>query len=181
MKSQGVKFFPEVDQGPDSVETKRKELVAKGRTEKEVKKLVPDWDASQVRTWVCEFPVAAPKGSITRHNITAIQQLEWYLKVMKNWCEHNQSITVYVKQDEWVNVGAWVYDHFDDIVGVSFLPYEDGHYKLAPYEEISKEKYEDLAAKMPKLDWSKLPDFEKDDQTVVAQTLACSGNTCDLG
>lgn len=180
MKSQGVEFVPENDQGPESVAVKRKALIERGRTEKEAKILVPDWDESQVRTWVCGFPVAAPKGAVTRQDVDAIGQLEWYLKIMRNWIEHNQSITVYVKPEEWVKVGAWVYDHFDEIVGITFLPFDGGHYKLAPYSDLTQEEYEKILKAFPKLDWTQLPKFETDDNTVSAQTLACTGGGCDV-
>jgi len=182
MKSQGVKFCPEVGQRAKDIDRKQRELVKKGRTEEEAKVLVPDWTEDQVMTWVCEFPEAAPKGAIVRHDVDAIEQLEWYLKLKTKWCEHNQSITVYVKKNEWLKVGAWVYDHFDEIAGVSFLPAEDEEikYELAPYEEITKEKYEEMLDKMPKLDYSKLSEFEQEDNTVGAKTLACSADGCEM-
>lgn len=154
MRDQGVKWFPEVGQ--------------ENRT--------PD----KVTTWVCEFPMAAPKGAVTRDQMTAIQQLEWYLKMQKNWCEHNQSCTIYVRDDEWLKVGAWVYDHWDDVVGVAFLPYDGGVYKLAPYEEITKEEYERRVKEFPVIDWSQLSEYEVEDTTVGAQTYACSGDKCEL-
>ena len=180
MKAQGVKFSPENDQGPESIAEKRKALVAKGHSEASAKKLVPDWDESQVRTWVCEFPMAGPKGAITRSKVTAIDQLEWYLKVQKNWCEHNQSITVYVRDDEWLKVGAWIYDHFDEIVGVTCLPYDGGSYKQMPFEEITEEQYKEMVKKFPKLDWTVLPQFEHDDQTTGAQLLSCTAGNCEV-
>jgi len=181
MKAQGVVFSPENNQGPEEVIERRKQLVAKGQTEAAAKKLVPDWDPSQVRTWVCEFPQRSPKGAITRRDMDAIAQLEWYLKIQKNWCEHNQSITVYVRDYEWIKVGAWIYDHFDEIVGVTCLPYDGGgYYKQMPYEEITKEQYEEMVKNFPKLDWTQLPAYEHDDQTTGAQLLACVAGNCDL-
>jgi ribonucleoside-triphosphate reductase (thioredoxin) len=180
MKDQGFKFTPENGQGPESVQLRRKELLAKGRTALETKILVPEWDESQVLTWVVAFPEAAPKNAITRDQVSAIDQLEWYLKVKQNWCEHNQSITVYVRDNEWIKVGAWVYDHFDEIGGISFLPYDGGNYEQAPYEEISKEKYEELIKSTPKVDYSKLAQYELDDFTTGAQALSCSAGGCEL-
>src|SRR6185503_912186 len=94
---------------------------------------------SDVSTWVISFPVKAPENAITRHNVSAIDQLEWYKKIQKNWCEHNASMTVYVRDDEWFKVGNWVYENWDVVNGVSFLPFDGGKYKQTPYEEITKE------------------------------------------
>lgn len=154
MRDQGVKFFPEVGQ----------------------EALPPE----KVSTWVFEVPMAAPKGAVTRDQMTAIEQLEWYLKMQRHWCEHNQSCTIYVRDDEWLKVGAWVYDHWDDVVGVAFLPYDGGRYKLAPYEEITKEEYERRLKEFPVLDWSQLSKYEVEDTTVGAQTFACAGDKCEL-
>ncbi len=180
MKDQGIKFKPENGQGPEAVVQRRKDLVAKGRTEKEAKLLVPEWDESQTTTWVCSFPVAAPKGCVTRSKVSAIESLEWYLKIMSNWAEHNQSITVFVKDEEWLEVGAWVYAHFNEIVGVSFLPFSDASYQQMPYEEITEEQYEKLAKDFPKIDYSVLSKYELADGTTSSQTLACMGNSCEL-
>ncbi len=174
MKSQGVKFSPENGQGPEMVAARRKELVKFGRTEEEANVLVPDWSPGQVSTWVFSVPISAPKGAITRDQVTAIDQLEWYKKLLENWCEHNQSITIYVRDEEWLKVGAWVHDNFDKLVAVSFLPYDGGKYAQAPYEEISKDEYDRLVKEIPKLDYSKLSGFEMEDQTTGAQQLACS-------
>lgn len=180
MKDQGVKFEPENGQGPDAVEQKRQKLIAMGRSENEAKVLVPDWSEEQVQTWVFGIPVAAPENSITRSEMTAIQQLEWYLKMVENWCEHNQSITVYVRDDEWAEVGAWVYRNFDKLVAVSFLPYDGGKYKLPPYEEIDKDQYNSLLKEFPKLDYSQLGKYELEDTTTGAQQFACVGAGCDV-
>lgn len=181
MRDQGVVFYPEVGEGPEDVLEKREKLVAGGRTEDEARALVPDWNADAVMTWVCEFPEAAPKGAITRDQVTAVEQLEWYLK-LKNWCEHNQSMTVYVRDDEWLRVGAWVYDHFDDIVGITFLPYDGGKYKLAPYEAITEDEYRKRAKAFPAIDYSRLSDYELEDTTAgIQQMQACSGpGGCEL-
>ena len=99
----------------------------------------------------------------------------------RHWTEHKPSITVTVKEEEWLQVGSWVYDHLDEMSGVSFLPYSDHCYKQAPYQECTKEEYEALVAKMPKgVDWSKLSDFEKTDTTTGVQQLACVSGTCEI-
>lgn len=128
-------------------------------------------------TLVFSFPTKAPKGSITRNQVTAIQQLEQYLNYKENWCEHNPSITVYVKEEEWMEVGAWVYKHFDDIIGVTFLPHSDHVYKQAPYQDITKEEYDQMMKTFPKsIDWTKLQ--ENTDLTEGAQELACVAGVC---
>lgn len=179
MRDQGVRFTPENDQGPETLEQRRKDLVKKGRSEEETKLLIPEWDESQVMTWVCAFPVKAPEGAVTRDRVSAIEQLEWYLKIKESWAEHNQSVTIYVKDDEWLKIGSWVYDHFDDIVGVSFLPYDGGVYRQAPYEEITEKQYEEAIKLFPPIDYSKLPSYELDDNTTGAQNLACSAGGCE--
>ena len=131
---------------------------------------------------VFSFPMKSPDHSVFRNDRNAIQQLEMYLTYKNFWCEHNPSITVYVKEHEWMEVGAWVYKHFDMLGGVSFLPADEGKtvYRQAPYQEINKEEYEVLASKMPQINWDSLKDFEQDDQTTSAKELGCSGNTCEL-
>ena len=132
-------------------------------------------------TYVCEFTVASPPANITRTDFGAIEQLELYKRIQENWCEHNASLTVYVKENEWFEVGNWVYHHWDIINGVSFLPYDGGEYELAPYEEISEERYyTDETLKLPKLDYSKLSKYENEDNTQGARELACSGDKCDV-
>jgi ribonucleoside-diphosphate reductase alpha chain len=137
-------------------------------------------DITTGSTMVFEFPYAAPKGAKTRHDISAIDQLEHW-RVFKNfWCEHNQSITVYVTEDEWVEVGAWVYKNFDDLVGISFLPKSDHVYQLAPYEEIDYNTYRTLAAAFPKIDYSLLSKYELEDNTEGAKSYACVGDKCEI-
>ena len=126
------------------------------------------------------FPLASPEGSITRDALTAVQQLELYLTYRQHWTEHNPSTTIYIKDHEWLDVAAWVYRHFDNIGGIAFLPHTNHIYKQAPYTELTEEAYQELAAKMPVIDWSKLPDFEKDDQTTSGKEMACSAGQCDL-
>jgi ribonucleoside-diphosphate reductase alpha chain len=132
-------------------------------------------------TYVFSFPVKSPENAIYRKDMSAIEQLELWLAYQRHWCEHKPSITVSVKEEEWPEVGAWVYNHFDEMSGVSFLPFSDHVYKQAPYQDCTKEEYEALAAKMPKnVDWSKLADYEKRDTTTGSQELACVAGACEI-
>lgn len=132
-------------------------------------------------TLVFSFPQKAAKGAVLRYQVNAIEQLELYKLYQLHWCEHKPSITVYVREDEWIKVGAWVYDNFDYIGGVSFLPFSDHTYAQAPYQPCSKEEYEEAQAKMPKeIYWAGLQVYENSDMTEGAQTLACSNGGCDL-
>lgn len=180
MREQGVKFVPEVGQAKKDVTKKRKAMLSEGYTQAQVDILCPEWTEESVLTWVCEFPIKAPEGAITRDKFGAIEQLEWYLKMQENWCEHNQSITVYIKDDEWMKVGSWVYENFDRLIGVSFLPYDGGHYELAPNEEITKEEYEKMVKDFPSIDYSQLAKYELDDSTTGAQQLACMAGSCEI-
>lgn len=133
--------------------------------------------------WVVEFPVAAPKGAMLRSEETALQMLERYLMIMCTWCSekgHNQSITVYVKDHEWDDVGQWVWDHFDEVTGISFLPYSDHKYDLAPYEEIDEATYLSLLAEFPKVDYTALQLYEATDMGQGASELACQGGSCEV-
>jgi len=131
-------------------------------------------------TMVFSFPMKA-EGSVTRNDLTAIQHLELWLTYQRHWCEHKPSITVTVKENEWMQVGSWVYDHFDEISGISFLPHSDHSYKQAPYQECTKIAYTALAVEMPKnVDWSLLKNYEKEDSTKGTQTFACSGDKCEI-
>jgi ribonucleoside-diphosphate reductase alpha chain len=133
-------------------------------------------------TYVFSFPVKAPEGAITRSDITAIEHLNIWLVYQRAWCEHKPSITVSVKEDEWMEVGAWVYKYFDEVSGISFLPHSDHTYKQAPYQEVSKEEYEDLLSRMPKeIRWEDLSFYETEDGTSGTQTLACtSDGNCEI-
>jgi len=132
-------------------------------------------------TLVFSFPQKAAKGAVMRDAVNAIEQLELYKLYQVEWCEHKPSITVYVKEDEWIKVGAWVYDNFDYIGGVSFLPFSDHTYAQAPYQPCTKEEYEEALAKMPKeIYWAGLQVYENSDMTEGAQTLACSNGGCEL-
>ena len=131
-------------------------------------------------TMVFSFPMKA-EGSITRNDMTAIEHLELWLAYQRYWCEHKPSITVTVKEHEWMEVGAFVYKHFDEISGISFLPHSDHSYRQAPYQDCTKEEYESALDKMPKnVDWTLLSKYEKEDKTVGTQTFACSGDKCEL-
>jgi ribonucleoside-diphosphate reductase alpha chain len=126
-------------------------------------------------TYVFSFPMKGPENAIYRKDMSAIEQLELWLTYQRHFCEHKPSITVTVKEEEWPEVGAWVWNHFDEMSGVSFLPFSEHVYAQAPYQDCTKEEYEILAAKMPKnIDWTKLADYEKTDTTVASQELACS-------
>jgi ribonucleoside-diphosphate reductase alpha chain len=132
-------------------------------------------------TYVFSFPQKSPADAIFRKDLTAIEQLELWLTYQRHWCEHKPSVTVSVKEEEWPEVGAWVYNHFDEMSGVSFLPFSDHVYKQAPYQDCSKEEYEALAAKMPKeVDWTKLATYEKQDTTTGSQELACVAGGCEI-
>jgi len=130
---------------------------------------------------VFDFPMASPKSSLTRGQITATDHLELWKAYQVYWCEHKPSATISVREDEWLQVGAWVYENFDHISGVSFLPYEEHTYKQAPYEEITEDEYKELLGKMPKeVNWDGLREYEKEDTTVGSQELACAGGFCEI-
>ena len=132
-------------------------------------------------TTVFSFPQKAPAGAVTRNDMTAIEQLEMWLTYQRHWCEHKPSITVSVRDSEWVSVGAFVYDHFDEMSGVSFLPHSDHTYQQAPYQDCDKSDYEELLSLMPtEIDWDKLTDYEQEDNTAGMQTMACSGDSCEI-
>jgi len=132
-------------------------------------------------TTVFSFPVKSPNKAITRNDMTAIEQLEMWLTYQRSWCEHKPSVTISVRDDEWMDVGAFVYKHFDEMSGVSFLPHSDHTYQQAPYQDCGKHDYEMLLSCMPdKIDWSKLSEYEQEDNTVAMQTMACSGDVCEI-
>ena len=132
-------------------------------------------------TSVFSFPMKVDNSAVFRTEKSAIEQLELWLTYQKHWCEHKPSVTISVKEDEWFEVGAWVYKHFDYMSGVSFLPFSDHTYKQAPYQDIQKEEYEVLLSKMPKeVDWKKLAEYEKSDMTIASQELACSAGFCEI-
>tara|TARA_R100001460_G_scaffold47467_1_gene85247 strand:+ start:13459 stop:15369 length:1911 start_codon:yes stop_codon:yes gene_type:complete len=132
-------------------------------------------------TTVFSFPIKSPDGAIVTKDLTAIQQLETWLIYQRHWCEHKPSITVNVQKDEWFEVGAFVYKHFDEMSGVSFLPYNEHTYQQAPYQEVGQHDYNMLLSLMPdKIDWTKLSEYEQEDNTVGMQTMACSGDVCEI-
>lgn len=131
-------------------------------------------------TYVLEFPLRSPKGAVCRNQLTALEQLEYWKKVKENYTEHNPSQTILVGENEWIETANWIYKNWDIIGGLSFLPREEHLYKLAPYEEITKEKYQKMLAKLPKIDFSQIIVYEKDDQTTGAKAPACEGLTCEV-
>jgi ribonucleoside-diphosphate reductase alpha chain len=132
-------------------------------------------------TTVFSFPVKSPEGAVTRNDMTAIEQLETWLTYQRHWCEHKPSVTISVRDSEWMDVGAFVYKHFDEMSGVSFLPHTDHTYQQAPYQDCSKEEYEELLSSMPKsIDWTELTDYESEDNTAGSQTMACTGDSCEI-
>ncbi|MFH9606831.1 hypothetical protein [Streptomyces sp. NPDC017448] len=131
-------------------------------------------DLTSDTTWVFSFPVKAPPGALTRRDLRAVEHLEIWLSYQRAWCEHKPSVTVSVREDEWSEVGEWVLAHLDEVSGVSFLPYSEHTYQQAPYQECSREQYEEMAARMPVLQWSDLVFYETQDGTTGSQELACS-------
>jgi len=132
-------------------------------------------------TTVFSFPMMSPKGSVCRTDMTAIEQLEIWKCYAQHWCEHKPSVTISVKEEEWVPVGAWCWENFDYLSGVSFLPFSDHTYQQAPYQDIDEKTYKKLAKAMPTdIDWDKLQDFEKEDNTKGSQELACTAGVCEL-
>jgi ribonucleoside-triphosphate reductase (thioredoxin) len=132
-------------------------------------------------TTVFSFPMKSPKNAVTRTGMTAIEQLELWLTYQRYWCEHKPSVTISVKENEWMAVGAWVYEHFDEVSGISFLPFSEHTYQQAPYQDIDADTYKEWAAKMPKnVDWSLLQEFEKEDTTSGGRELACTAGVCEI-
>ena len=132
-------------------------------------------------TVVFSFPVKSPEQAVTRNDMTAVEQLELWLTYQRHWCEHKPSVTISVRDAEWMAVGAFVYEHFDEMSGVSFLPHSDHTYQQAPYQDCTKEEYEEMLSLMPEsIDWSDLSNYENEDNTVSMQTMACSGDSCEI-
>ena len=132
-------------------------------------------------TTVFSFPIKSPNGAITRNDMTAIEQLEMWLIYQRHFCEHKPSVTITVQDEEWMAVGAFVYKYFDEMSGVSFLPHSDHIYQQAPYQDCSQQDYEKLKSLMPeRIDWSKLSEYEQEDNTLAMQTMACSGDVCEV-
>ncbi len=151
MKDHGVSYYPEVG-----------------------------YDQKSATTFVLEFPVKAPGGSVYKDDITALKQLEYWKMVKENFTEHNPSVTVSVGNDEWLAVGNWVYENWDMIGGLSFLPRADHVYRLAPFEAITEERYHEMIKIFPDIDFSKLVLYEYDDDTGGAKEYACVGSACEL-
>jgi len=151
MKDQGVPYHPEVGQTPE-----------------------------EAHTFVLEFPVKAPAGSVFKDDLSAIEQLEYWKVVKENYTEHNPSVTVSVSEDEWLEAGNWVYKHWESVGGLSFLPREKHVYKLAPYEEIDESTYNELVKTMKDIDFSKIVTYEMDDETAGSKEYACVGGVCEI-
>lgn len=151
LKDMGIKYYPEVGQSETTA-----------------------------TTFVLEFPIKAPEGALTKNELQAIDHLEYWKKLKENYTEHNPSVTVSVGDDEWMKVGNWVYDNWDLIGGLSFLPRNDHVYKLAPYEEITKDRYERMVKEFPKIDFSKIVLYEYEDVTTGSKELACSAGKCEI-
>jgi ribonucleoside-diphosphate reductase alpha chain len=130
-------------------------------------------------TTVFSFPVKVGHGAVLREHLTALEHLQLWLVFQRHWCEHKPSVTISVKEEEWPQVGAWVWEHFDEITGVSFLPYDGGTYRQAPYEEITEAEFDILANSMPKeIDWDSF--IEVTDNVEGTQTLACTAGACEI-
>ena len=133
------------------------------------------------QTAVFSFPIKAPEGAITRHELSAKRHLDLWMLYQKAWCEHKPSVTIYVKPDEWEEVGDWVYDNFDEVSGISFLPHSEHTYQQAPYQDITKEEFLEWTERMPKdVDWDMLSAYELEDGTTGTQELACTAGACDI-
>jgi len=143
-------------------------------------KVPSETDVLKESNWVFSFPMKSPGHCRIASEMSAIEQLEHYLMFNQYWVEHNTSITVYVRQHEWLDVAAWVYNHIDEINGISFLPYTDNIYAQAPYQPISKEQYEKMMETFPKIDFSRYNVNEHEDKTQGAQMLSCSGGVCEI-
>ena len=132
-------------------------------------------------TTVFSFPMKTPKGAVCRMDMTALEQLKLWKVYAESWCEHKPSVTISVKEDEWVEVAAWVYDHFDSISGISFLPFSEHVYRQAPYQDCTEEEYKEALKTMPKnVDWAELSKYESQDYTIASQELACTAGGCEI-
>ncbi len=127
-----------------------------------------------------EFPVKAPEGAVVSKDVSALEMLNEWKRLKEHFTEHNPSVTIYSGDDEWIKIANFVYDNWDIVGGLSFLPRNDHVYKLAPYEEITKEEYEERFKKLGKIDFSRLAIYERSDQTIGAKELACVGGVCEI-
>ena len=137
-------------------------------------------DVTNPQNYVVDWPMKAPEGAITRDQLSAKDQLEHWKTYQDHWCEHKPSITVYVRENEWPSIGGWVYDNFDSMSGVSFLPHSDHIYKQAVYEDVSKAQYEELAESLDEYDWDRLSDYESEDTTTGHREFACTAGACEI-
>ena len=132
-------------------------------------------------TTVFSFPMKTPKGAVCRMDMTALEQLNLWKTYATSWCEHKPSVTISVKEDEWVDVAAWVYENFDSISGISFLPFSEHVYRQAPYQDCTEEEYKEALKAMPKnVDWAELSKYESQDYTIASQELACTAGGCEV-
>jgi ribonucleoside-diphosphate reductase alpha chain len=132
-------------------------------------------------TTVFSFPTKSPSGAVTRTEMTAIDQLQYWLVFQRHWCEHKPSVTISVKESEWMEVGAWVYKNFDEVSGISFLPFSEHTYQQAPYQDINEEQYNTFLEKMPNyINWSLLKEYEKEDTTIGSKEFACTADSCEI-
>jgi ribonucleoside-diphosphate reductase alpha chain len=132
-------------------------------------------------TVVFSFPVKSPEKAVTRNDMTAVEQLDLWLTYQRHWCEHKPSVTITVRDSEWMEVGAFVFEHFDEMSGVSFLPHSDHTYQQAPYQDCDESQYHAMLGSMPsKIDWESLNEYESEDNTIAMQTMACSGDSCEI-
>ena len=132
-------------------------------------------------TTVFSFPMKSPNSAVCRTEMDAIEQLELWLQYQRHWCEHKPSVTISVKENEWMAVGSWVYEHFDEVSGISFLPFSEHTYKQAPYQDIDEDTYRELLTQMPKsVNWNMLKEFEKEDTTSGGRELACTAGVCEV-
>ena len=140
----------------------------------------PDFN-SPSNTVVFSFPFKSPNAAICRTDMKALEQLHLWKHFSEHWCEHKPSITVSVKEHEWMEVGNWCYENFDELSGISFLPFSDHSYRQAPYQDSNQIEYKKLMAEMPKsIDWEKFNDYEKEDNTKASQELACTAGVCEV-
>lgn len=182
MISQNITLTPENGQRPKDWKKAQKETdIQKAKSICPIyDPTIEKWSKDLVNTWIISFPIKSPKTAITSDQVTAMEQLEMYKKVQTNWCEHNASITVYVKPDEWIKVGNWVYENWDIVNGLSFIPYQEHVYEQAPYEVINEEQYKELVDKFKEIDYTKLSEYEIDDETQGSKEYACIGGSCDV-
>jgi ribonucleoside-triphosphate reductase len=132
------------------------------------------------RTSVFSFPMRSPAGALCREDLSALQQLELWLSYQRHWCEHKPSVTISVRESEWMEVGAWVWKHFDEASGISFLPMSEHTYVQAPSQDCDAATYEQVAASMPRaFSWQGLQDYELEDNTQPGKEFSCTSGSCE--